>query len=57
MLFVTGKRSLDDEEKVLGLSDDEEPLFDVLPETAANPQELNRVKEKKSTGRKLKPFP
>ena len=57
MLLVTEKRSLDDEEKVVGLNDDEEPLSDVLPETAANPQKRNRVKDKKSTGRKFKPFP
>ena len=56
-LFVTEKRSLDDEEKVVGLNDDEEPLFDVLAEKAAIPQKLNRVKDKKSTGRKFKPFP
>ena len=57
MLFVTDKLSLDKEEKVVGLNDDEEPLFDVLAKIAANPQKLNRVKEKKSTGRKFKRFP
>ena len=57
MLFVTDKLSHDEEEKVVGLNDDEEPLFDVLAETAAKPQKLNRVKEKKPTGRKFKRSP
>ena len=57
MLFVTDKRSRDEEAKVVGRNDDEEPLFDVLAKTAANPQKRYRVKEKKSTGRKFKRFP
>ena len=57
MLLVPDKRSLDEEAKVVGRNDDEEPLFDVQAKTAANPQKLNRVKEKKSTGRKFKRFP
>ena len=57
MLLVPDKPSRDEEAKVVGRNDDEEPLFDVLAETAAKPQKLNRVKEKKSTGRKFKRFP
>ena len=56
MLFVPDKPSRDEEAKVVGPNDDEEPLFDVRAKTAANPQKLNRVKEKKSTGRKFKRF-
>ena len=57
MPLVLGKRSLSGEEKVVDLSDDEEVPFDVLAETVTNPQKLKRVKERKSTGRKFKPFP
>ena len=57
MPLVLGKRSLAGEEKVVDLSDDEEVPFDVLAETVTNPRKLKRVKERKSTGRKFKPFP
>lgn len=54
---IASKRSLAGEEKVVDLSDDEEVPFDVLAETVTNPRKLKRVKERKSTGRKFKPFP
>ena len=57
MPFVTGKRSLADDGKVVDLNDDEEVPFDVLAETDIIPQKLKRVKERKLTGRKFKPFP